>query len=389
VKVALIVEWLDAWRGGAETSTGQFIDELLALGVEVTAITRSHVTARPGLAVVTLKSNGPLRGPRTLRFCEQADRVAGAGDFDVVHALAPSQVADVYQPRGGTYAETMARNRALRRSQPGRALKRFGQRFNVKQRGLLRREADMLTGVRPPVVLALSDYVVEQLRMHYGLDAGRIVKIFNGVTPDDTDPQERERQRREIRELYQVADDERLALSVAHNFRLKGVGTWIDALSLLRRGGDLDGLKVLIVGKERSVPWQNRVARRGLRDVVQFVGPVQQVDHFYHAADFLVHPTFYDPCSRVVLEAQAARLPCITTRFDGAAEAITDGVNGFVLDAPDDPRILADRVRQLAEGETLARMRRAVRDAPVWDMQRHTQQVLDVYSAIRAEKGKR
>jgi hypothetical protein len=43
----------------------------------------------------------------------------------------------------------------------------------------------------------------------------------------------------------------------------------------------------------------------------------------------------------------------------------------------------------LAAGETLARMRRAVRDAPVWDMQRHTQQVLDVYSAIRAEKGKR
>ena len=31
------------------------------------------------------------------------------------------------------------------------------------------------------------------------------------------------------------------------------------------------------------------------------------------AADFLVHPTFYDPCSLVVLEALACGLPIITT----------------------------------------------------------------------------
>ena len=33
----------------------------------------------------------------------------------------------------------------------------------------------------------------------------------------------------------------------------------------------------------------------------------------YFAADFLVHPTFYDPCSLVVLKALACGLPIITT----------------------------------------------------------------------------
>ena len=41
---------------------------------------------------------------------------------------------------------------------------------------------------------------------------------------------------------------------------------------------------------------------------------------YYAAADLYVHPTFYDPCSLVVLEAAACGLPIITSRYNGAAE---------------------------------------------------------------------
>jgi UDP-glucose:(heptosyl)LPS alpha-1,3-glucosyltransferase len=50
---------------------------------------------------------------------------------------------------------------------------------------------------------------------------------------------------------------------------------------------------------------------------------------YYHAADVCVHPTYYDPCSRVVLEALAQGVPCITTAFNGASEVMTDGREGL------------------------------------------------------------
>jgi UDP-glucose:(heptosyl)LPS alpha-1,3-glucosyltransferase len=124
------------------------------------------------------------------------------------------------------------------------------------------------------------------------------------------------------------------------------------------------------------------VQRRRLADVVQFVGPTQRISHFYHAADFLVHPTFYDPCSRVVLEALASGLPCITTRYDGAAEMVGDGESGFVLDAPEDVDTLADRIAVLTDDATRQRMRAAVRDLPVADMHRHAQEVVEIYRTV-------
>ena len=54
----------------------------------------------------------------------------------------------------------------------------------------------------------------------------------------------------------------------------------------------------------------------------------------YFAADYLVHPTFYDPCSLVALEALACGLPVITTRYNGASELLTPPTDGIVIDTP-------------------------------------------------------
>ncbi|GAG49772.1 unnamed protein product, partial [marine sediment metagenome] len=121
MKVGLIIEWLDAWRGGAETSTQQFVNRLIDLGVELEVYTRSRLPARPGMKVHTIKVAGPSRAMKTLSFCRRADEMVREAAPDVVHALTPSLAADVYQPRGGAYPETIRRNLALRRSRSARA----------------------------------------------------------------------------------------------------------------------------------------------------------------------------------------------------------------------------------------------------------------------------
>jgi UDP-glucose:(heptosyl)LPS alpha-1,3-glucosyltransferase len=122
-------------------------------------------------------------------------------------------------------------------------------------------------------------------------------------------------------------------------------------------------------------------------DFVTFLGPSDRVAQIYHAGDVLVHPTYYDPCSRVVLEAMVSGLPCVTTRWDGASEMIVDGRNGYVLAEPRDIDGLADRIERLSDPghrTALARAARAVADRV--NMKRHAAEVLAVYEELRTAK---
>ena len=68
----------------------------------------------------------------------------------------------------------------------------------------------------------------------------------------------------------------------------------------------------------------------------------------YLAADVLVHPTFYDPCSLVCLEALAMALPVVTTPPNGVRELM--GVRGgIVLEEPGSPEAVAVALRVLAD----------------------------------------
>ena len=92
------------------------------------------------------------------------------------------------------------------------------------------------------------------------------------------------------------------------------------------------------------------MARRlGVFDRVTFHGFVDDVRPFFFGADAFVLPTFHDACSLAVGEAWACGLPVITTRFNGAAELMTSGVHGWVLNDPRDSRELARRMESLLE----------------------------------------
>jgi UDP-glucose:(heptosyl)LPS alpha-1,3-glucosyltransferase len=109
------------------------------------------------------------------------------------------------------------------------------------------------------------------------------------------------------------------------------------------------------------------------------------VGEFLHAADILVHPTYYDPCSRVVLEAMVAGVPCITTRWDGASEMIVDGTNGYVLDDPADIVMLAQRVEQLCDAKLRKRIGHAASAIPDRvSMSRHAQEMMTLYEEVES-----
>lgn len=381
MKIALVSEWLDPWRGGAETSTLQFLHHLMDAGVEVHVITRSRPAPAPGLFVHCVGGASMSRMRSSMTFAHRVAGIVRGETFDIVHAISPFPGATLYQPRGGTIAETIERNVALRESPSARRWKRCAARLNLKQRYMLRTERKLFRD-DGAVVVAISDYVARQLTQHYGLNGDRVRRIYNGVDADPTPAATRAEHRRDIRTEFRIAPDDLLVLAVAHNFRLKGVRRWMEALALLMERG-AKNIRSLVVGRGDTPTWHRLAAKLGVQDRLTFVGPTDRVREFFHAADVLVHPTHYDPCSRVVLEGMTTGLPCITTRWDGASEMIDDGENGFVLDEPGDVAALADHVERLRDSALRVRIGKA--SSAVGEqvsMERHAREMLSLYHEL-------
>lgn len=97
---------------------------------------------------------------------------------------------------------------------------------------------------------------------------------------------------------------------------------------------------------------------------IAFVGGRADVEHWYPAFD--VHLITSVPRSEgtttTALEAQACGVPVVAPRVGAVADAVADGVTGFVV-AAQRPDLLADRALQLLEDDALrARMGEAGRE---------------------------
>src|SRR5262249_49582738 len=158
------------------------------------------------------------------------------------------------------------------------------------------------------------------------------------VVPAAIDPgrfveTDRPLRRQRLRQQLGIGPDETVAAFVAMNYRLKGLDPLLHAVGRLPRDVPF---RLLRVGHPRTERDRRLARRLGVADRVCFHGYSAEPRNCYFAADFLVHPTFYDPCSLVVLEALACGLPVITTRYNGASELFQSPGGGLVVDDPHD-----------------------------------------------------
>ncbi len=383
MRIGLVVEWLDATRGGAETSTGQFIQCLLDRDVALTVFTRSDLPDRSGMEVRRLRPKGRSRKAATVSFIEQAESAIASTDCDLIHAFVPCVGADIYEPRGGTVAETILRTITVRQGTLDRTIKAISLRLNARQRWMLEKERSWLMGDAGPVVIALSDYVCRQLREHYQLPGARIRRIFNGVsvTPPTSDIARQWRVR--IREELGIPMDGVFSLQVCHNFKLKGVRPHLEAVAKLCRSGI--SIHMVVVGGEKLASWRRLAETLGVSALVHFPGSQEDVAPYFHAADLLVHPSFYDPCSRVVLEAVQYGLPVIGSAYDGSMELFGDLRGEFAVSDPSDSHTLAAKIGDFlrttsSDSDKVREMLRGL--ARTATMDRHADELLLLYHTL-------
>ena len=145
--------------------------------------------------------------------------------------------------------------------------------------------------------------------------------------------------------------------------------------------------RLLVAGGPRTARWERLARRLGVADRVRFIGYCADTRNCYFTADFLVHPTFYDPCSLVVLEALACALPVITTRANGASELLHPLQEGYVLDDPHDHERLAWCMAQLCDPVRRAACAQAARrTGSQWTFEDHYRLLLQVFGEAAARK---
>jgi UDP-glucose:(heptosyl)LPS alpha-1,3-glucosyltransferase len=216
-------------------------------------------------------------------------------------------------------------------------------------------------------ILTLSGAAREQILNQFHPPPANVTTIPPGVDlaqfrPDPTAPEPVEKLR---------------LLFVGHNFRLKGLHCLLRAFSVaVGRGLSAE---LTVAGGGARGEFQTLAGRLGLSGHVRFLGPVSdsEMAGLYRGSDALLHPTFADHCSLVVLEALASGLPVITTRQNGAAELMESGRHGYIVKDPCDIDALAGAILHLRDREKLAAMREAaVALRPRLDFADHARGVL-------------
>jgi UDP-glucose:(heptosyl)LPS alpha-1,3-glucosyltransferase len=299
------------------------------------------------------------------------------GGYDVVHAMLPLGGASVYQLRGGTVPAQ--RDASLRRRWLlGRLLVKLTEPLNRRRREMAAMEAQVVAD-RRVLLLPVSAMVARELERFYGrTDNVRVV--FNGVDVPEPDDPRRADWRQRIRFQLGVGQGDPVFLTVATNFALKGVAETIEVFARWYHRGDPGANpRLVVVGRDSPEGYQRHAGLRDVGRFVVFVPPTGDVFQWYAAADACVLLSWYDPCSRVVLEACRWGIPSITTAYNGASEALTGGA-GIVVASPRDKVGLLAAFDAMADPTRRAGMSQACRRvAERLTIDRHVDELLDAY----------
>jgi len=393
-KIAIIIERANIALGGAERSVFELASALSACGPSVDILAAKGPTDTRNVHILCTHETG--KRVSFQMFAKTLREYLSQNHYDIVHSVLPFNFADVYQPRGGTYAEAIVRNAASYRNAFLGAGKKLTAFFNVRRHELLWEERKLSQGTDGPTIVALSQYVAEQFKQHYRTDEQRIVVVPNGVkTNRRISLGQADRLRTQILTEggLREADEPVLFLFVANNFRLKGLAVLIEAMAVAAPPGIRRKCCLVVIGHDKTFKYRRLARKLGLgtgdRRIV-FLGPVSHIEHALKVCDVAVLPTFYDPASRFILEALAAGKPVITTRYNGATDLFVNDRHGKVIDSLENISALAEAINYFTDTSNIERASQAVAEDDLKtqiSVRRAAEQLMEVYESILNKKG--
>lgn len=386
MKIALCYESVLPARGGAETYIADLARRLAHDDHEVHLFTCAWDADALPEALHVHQLPQP-RGPRFLRpwhfgrICNHALR-----DYPQLVSIGFNKTwgQDILYPQGGLHVASAEHNTRKHSSVLVRGLARIIKGIDIAHWSYSLLERQQYLGAQQPLIVVNSDMVREHCRLHYALDPDAVQVVRSAIDPGRFAAPDRLRRRLECREQWGINADETVALFVAMNYRLKGLDPLLHAVKLL---AGRERFRLVVAGNAHTSRYERLARRLGIQDRVCWLGPRRDVHNCFFAADFLVHPTFYDPCSLVVLEALACGLPVVTTKYNGASELLDPPCEGYVVNDPHDHAQLSWCLAQLLNPAKRAACAQAARKtAQRWTFEDHYREMLDIFAEAAVRK---
>ena len=381
--VALCYESVLPARGGAETYIGDLSRRLARDGHAVHLYAcRWDATALP--ASIHLHRLDVPRGPRFLRpwrFAEACEAALVGHRHDVTVGFDKTWGQDVLYPQGGLHAASQYHNLLKFPGPIARFAAAAAKMLDPARHSFARLERKQYLSEHRPRIVVNSQMVRRHFEQFLGVSPELIRVIPSAIDPLRFTVEDRFIRRQAERDRWGVTATETVGLFVAMNYRLKGLAPLIHAAAAVAPSRSF---RLAIVGHPNFARYQRLAHRLGVADRFLFLGHRPDPKDCYFAADFLVHPTFYDPCSLVVLEALACGLPVITTQYNGASELLRVPEEGLVIQNPHDACELGNALAQMLDPDYRLAASAAARQAAIrWTFEDHYQALLATFAEVR------
>jgi UDP-glucose:(heptosyl)LPS alpha-1,3-glucosyltransferase len=390
-KIAIIIERVNVALGGAERSVSELANALSKLGLDVHILAAKGRTDSENIHILCEDISGKRVSYST--FVKALAKHLSENHYDLIHSVLPFDFVDVYQPRGGTYAETILRNIASYQNKPIETYKKLTAFTNFRRSTLLRAERKLATQSNGPVIAVLSEYVAKQFKKHYGTNDKRIMIIPNGVKTDkQVNKEQTEKLRTKILTELNISQTDKpvLFLFVANNLRLKGLAPLLKAMSEVTNNNTEHKSYLIVAGNGKVQKYRHIAEKLNIHNKVVFLGYIENIQNALSIIDVAVLPTFYDPSSRYILEALVTGKPVITTKFNGATDLFVDNRHGKVIDTPENITALTEAIIYFTNPNNIQKISQAIVEDNIVaniSIERVAKQLVSVYENILQRKG--
>jgi len=356
MRVAIIRRRIHA-QGGVEGYALRLIHGLKKRGIEIAALAEEYVPEE-GVSFYPVKMKHLSLSPAPILFNRFCQRILAKEKFDIVHSLERTWPQDIYRAGEGCHAEF---------------IKTLSLKDRLNPKHILTLYTERKAFLSSPYIMANSERVKREIITHYNIPENRIVVIYTGVDIERFNPEKISRIKK---------DGELVILFIGSGFKRKGLKLLVKALAQVNTS-----FKLLVAGKGNINQYIKLADSMGLKEKVEFVGLVKDIDSLYARADLLVLPSLYEPFSNSVLEAMACGIPVLTTRSNGVSEILEEGLKELIIENPFDAEEMARKIMTLTSKNTRQSFSSKVREvAQKFSFSWHLDEVLKLYERVLTEK---
>jgi glycosyltransferase involved in cell wall biosynthesis len=178
----------------------------------------------------------------------------------------------------------------------------------------------------PDAVFAVSEQVRQHCISVDRIPSDRVLTIYNGLDVADWNVTGRDKGAGKF-----------LVATLGNIRRVKGHDVFIRAAASVVK--EFPNVSFTVAGEILEADYfkelQDLVRDLGLTDHFTFVSGVSNIREYLSAAEIFVLPSRSEGFSNAIIEAMAASLPVVATDVGGNAEAVQNGVSGYIVPSED------------------------------------------------------